>query len=71
MSCLDVLVRIQLLLIAFFSVQNGILISFARMQNVSYDPAKDTITLQPGVRWEDAIAAVESHGVAPLGGRLG
>ena len=53
------------------SVQGGILISFSNMKNVTYNAAKDTITLQPGVRWQDAIAAVEHYGVAPLGGRVG
>jgi FAD/FMN-containing dehydrogenase len=53
------------------SVQNGILISFSKMQSVTYSPATDTITLQPGMRWVDAIAAVETYGVAPLGGRVG
>jgi FAD/FMN-containing dehydrogenase len=51
-------------------VQDGILISFSNMRSVTYNPATDTITLQPGVRWVDAIAAVESYGVAPLGGRV-
>jgi FAD/FMN-containing dehydrogenase len=53
------------------SVQGGVLISFANMQNVSYDLEKDTIMLQPGVRWKDAISALEPYGVAPLGGRVG
>ena len=41
------------------------------MANVSYDPVRDTINLQPGVRWGEAIARLEPLGVAPLGGRLG
>jgi FAD/FMN-containing dehydrogenase len=41
------------------------------MKNVTYNSDSDTITLQPGVLWEDAIAAAEPYGVAPLGGRVG
>jgi hypothetical protein len=55
----------------YLSVQDGVLISFANMQNVTYDAEKDTIRLQPGVLWKDAIAALEPYGVAPLGGRVG
>lgn len=49
---------------------DGILISFAHMRGVSYDAAKDTITLQPGVRWGEALTDLEPLGVAPMGGRL-
>lgn len=41
------------------------------MKNISYDPTKDTITLQPGIHWDEALASVESQGVAPSGGRVG
>jgi hypothetical protein len=34
------------------------------MQNVTYNSDMDTITLQPDVLWEDAIAAVEPYSVA-------
>lgn len=53
------------------SVRDGILISFSEMKDVTYNPQNDSITFQPGVSWEDAIAAVEPHGVAPLGRRVG
>ncbi|KAH6901569.1 hypothetical protein BKA70DRAFT_1196861 [Coprinopsis sp. MPI-PUGE-AT-0042] len=49
---------------------DGILISFAHMRGVSYDSAKDTITLQPGIRWGEALTELEPLGVAPMGGRL-
>lgn len=39
------------------------------MRNVSYNHATDTITLQPGIHWGGALAAVEPYGVAVLGGR--
>jgi len=49
---------------------DGILISFSAMAAISYSPTKDTITLQPGVRWGDAVTQMEPFGVAPMGGRL-
>ncbi|KAJ7628455.1 hypothetical protein FB45DRAFT_918330 [Roridomyces roridus] len=53
------------------TVQDGVLIVFSEMKIASYDPVRDSITLEPGIRWVDAIAAVEAFGVAPAGGRLG
>ncbi|KAJ7310616.1 hypothetical protein DFH08DRAFT_1046344 [Mycena albidolilacea] len=53
------------------TVQDGVLILFTHMKNVSYDPKTDSITLQPGVHWQEAIAALEPFGVAPVGGRVG
>ncbi|KAF5343059.1 hypothetical protein D9758_011139 [Tetrapyrgos nigripes] len=52
------------------NVNGGILISFERMDQVSYDPQRDTITIQPGVRWGPAAVALEPQGVAPVGGRV-
>ena len=52
-------------------VQNGILFFFSQMKNVSYDSTKDTITLQPGVHWGEALTQLEPLGVAPMGGRFG
>jgi len=53
------------------TVQDGVLIIFSNMRNVSYDPAKDSIILEPGVHWHDAVTALEPFGVAPVGGRVG
>ncbi|KAF8800052.1 FAD-binding domain-containing protein [Phlegmacium glaucopus] len=53
------------------TVQNGVLFLFSEMKNVTYDATKDTITLQPGVHWDEALAELEPLGVAPIGGRLG
>ncbi|KAJ7652381.1 FAD-binding domain-containing protein, partial [Mycena polygramma] len=50
-------------------INEGILISFAHMSNVSYNSTTDTVTVQPGVHWGDAMAAVESHGVSVIGAR--
>ncbi|KAF8180623.1 hypothetical protein BJ912DRAFT_980935 [Pholiota molesta] len=53
------------------SVPDGILFFFSHMQNVTYDPIGDTITLEPGIHWGDALTQLSPFGVAPLGGRLG
>ncbi|KDR71083.1 hypothetical protein GALMADRAFT_229731 [Galerina marginata CBS 339.88] len=52
------------------TVQDGILLVFSHMKNISYDASKDTITIQPGIHWDEALAALEPLGVAPLGGRM-
>ncbi|KAF6743461.1 hypothetical protein DFP72DRAFT_827819 [Ephemerocybe angulata] len=53
------------------SVDGGIVISFMNMRSVSYDPVRDVVTLQPGIRWGEALQELEPFGVAVLGGRLG
>ncbi|KAJ7772967.1 hypothetical protein DFH07DRAFT_733429, partial [Mycena maculata] len=53
------------------SISTGVLISFSKMQNVSYDDVSDTVTVQPGVHWADAIEYLQSYGVSVLGGRVG
>ncbi|KAF8960802.1 hypothetical protein BDZ97DRAFT_1921875 [Flammula alnicola] len=53
------------------TVQNGILFFFSHMNNVTFDPVSDTITLEPGIHWGDALTQLQPLGVAPLGGRLG
>ena len=55
----------------FTRVQDGVLFFFSRMKNVTYDATKDTITLQPGVHWGEALTELEPLGVAPMGGRFG
>ncbi|PFH49719.1 hypothetical protein AMATHDRAFT_147056 [Amanita thiersii Skay4041] len=51
-------------------VQDGVLIMFTHMNNATYSSETDTITLQPGLTWEEATTAVEPFGVAPLGARV-
>ncbi|KAF4609548.1 hypothetical protein D9613_012318 [Agrocybe pediades] len=53
------------------TVQDGILFFFSHMKNVSYNATSDTITLQPGIHWGEALTQLQPLGVAPLGGRLG
>ncbi|KAJ6531140.1 hypothetical protein B0H19DRAFT_1190558 [Mycena capillaripes] len=56
-------------MVGYNSISNGVLISFALMQNVSYDAKADTVTVQPGVHWGNAVNYLQSYGVAVLGGR--
>ncbi|PFH46741.1 hypothetical protein AMATHDRAFT_69208 [Amanita thiersii Skay4041] len=51
-------------------VKDGVLIMFSHMKNASYNTATETVTLQPGLLWEDAILATEKYGIAPVGGRV-
>ncbi|KAJ7765664.1 hypothetical protein B0H16DRAFT_1794651 [Mycena metata] len=53
------------------TVQDGVLIIFSQMKNASYDSVSDTITLEPGIHWQEAVAVLEPFGVAPVGGRVG
>ncbi|KAF8574997.1 FAD-binding domain-containing protein [Ramaria rubella] len=53
------------------NVQDGVLIDFSHMNTTFYDVAKDTITLEPGVHWDDAVSILQAQGVAPVGGRQG
>ncbi|KAJ6463919.1 hypothetical protein C8R45DRAFT_1024606 [Mycena sanguinolenta] len=55
----------------FNTVQDGVLIIFSNMRNASYDSVKDSIILEPGIHWEEAVTALEPFGVAPVGGRVG
>ncbi|KAJ7051086.1 hypothetical protein C8F01DRAFT_1222237 [Mycena amicta] len=50
------------------TVQDGVLIIFSNMQNVSYNATKDSITLEPGIHWGDAVTQLSRFGVAPVGG---
>ncbi|KAJ7151916.1 hypothetical protein C8R43DRAFT_1067457 [Mycena crocata] len=56
-------------MVGWNSISDGVLISFARMTNVSYSAVTDTVTVAPGVHWGDAIAAIEPYGVTVIGGR--
>ncbi|KAJ7812728.1 hypothetical protein B0H14DRAFT_2377419 [Mycena olivaceomarginata] len=56
-------------MVGWNSISDSILISFAHMSNTSYNPLTDTVTVQPGVHWGDAIAAIEPYGVSVVGGR--
>ncbi|KAJ7051099.1 hypothetical protein C8F01DRAFT_1212818 [Mycena amicta] len=50
------------------TVQDGVLIIFSNMQNVSYNATQDSITFEPGVHWGNATAQMSPFGVAPVGG---
>ena len=40
------------------------------MKAVFYDSERNTITFEPGVTWADAVAGLESEGVAAVGARF-
>lgn len=50
------------------SVEGGVLVSTARMQDVAVDPVRRTATVAAGVRWSDVLPATAPHGLAPLSG---
>ncbi|KAJ7590537.1 FAD-binding domain-containing protein [Mycena floridula] len=52
------------------NLNSGVLILFTNMKDVSYDPIRDTVTLQPGSTWGEVISALEPLGVAVMGGRV-
>lgn len=58
-------------LTGFRSVQDGVLIFFGNMSNITYDAIRNRATIEPGVRWGDALEYLEQYGVAAMGGRLG
>ncbi|PFH49716.1 hypothetical protein AMATHDRAFT_4649 [Amanita thiersii Skay4041] len=51
-------------------VPDGVLITFTHMKNATYKADTDTISLEPGLQWEEAVLAVEAEGVAPVGSRV-
>ncbi|KAJ6480860.1 hypothetical protein C8R45DRAFT_831644 [Mycena sanguinolenta] len=44
---------------------------FAHMKNISYDSEQESVTLQPGLRWNETLTYLEPFGVAVSGGRVG
>ncbi|KAJ6622881.1 FAD-binding domain-containing protein [Mycena sp. CBHHK59/15] len=58
-------------MVGYNSISAGVLISFEQMTNVSYDASSDTVTVQPGVHWADAMTYLEPYGISVLGGRAG
>ncbi|KAH8925738.1 FAD-binding domain-containing protein [Atractiella rhizophila] len=53
------------------NVDDGVLIHFEDMNSFSYNAEADSVTLQPGVRWGDALKGLQQYNVAVAGGRLG
>jgi FAD/FMN-containing dehydrogenase len=42
----------------------------SRFSDIEYNEAEQTATLGAGLIWDDVYAALESHGVVALGGRV-
>jgi FAD/FMN-containing dehydrogenase len=53
---------------ANFPVEQGLLISTARMTDVRVDPEERTATIAAGAKWRDVLAASAPHGLVPLTG---
>jgi len=39
------------------------------MKNFSYDAKRDSITIEPGVLWNEVYDGLQAQGVSPVGGR--
>jgi hypothetical protein len=53
------------------TVGDGVLISLSEMVGATYDSEKKVAYVKPGGEWNDVISALDKHGVAIVGGRLG
>lgn len=53
------------------SVQDGVLISTKDLTGTTYDADKQLAYVKPGGEWNDVLKALDPHGVAVVGGRLG
>ncbi|SPJ84157.1 related to 6-hydroxy-d-nicotine oxidase [Fusarium torulosum] len=53
------------------TVRDGVLISLSEMVGATYDSDKKVAYVKPGGEWNDVISALDKHGVAIVGGRLG
>ncbi|KAF9519061.1 hypothetical protein BS47DRAFT_1337625 [Hydnum rufescens UP504] len=52
------------------TINNGVLIDFSQMKAFSYDPVRDSISIEPGVLLGEVSDGLQSQGVAPVGGRV-
>nr|WSY52737.1 FAD-binding oxidoreductase [Streptomyces sp. NBC_00886] len=53
---------------ANFPIESGLLISTARMTDVTVDPVERTATVAAGAKWRDVLQATAPHGLAALTG---
>ncbi|KIM77618.1 hypothetical protein PILCRDRAFT_615179 [Piloderma croceum F 1598] len=51
------------------TIQDGVLIDFSLMKSFSYDAEQDSISIEPGVLWNEVYDGLQSQGVSPVGGR--
>ncbi|PSN71719.1 FAD-binding domain-containing protein [Corynespora cassiicola Philippines] len=52
------------------NIDNGVLISLANFKTTAVDSSSGTISIGAGERWGDVYSALESHGLAVVGGRV-
>lgn len=55
----------------YASTKGGALISTKKMNEVTIDKARGTVTVGPGNRWDDVFKKLEGTGLAVVGGRMG
>jgi FAD/FMN-containing dehydrogenase len=52
------------------SIQDGILIDLSRLHRVEVSPDKKSVTIEPGAKWGDVYAKLDSMGISVPGGRI-
>ncbi len=52
------------------SAQDGVLILFSYMKNITYNAERNSVIFEPGPTWEEIINAAQVYGVAAVGGRV-
>jgi len=57
--------------VGWSSTDGGVLISFSKLANTTYNAETQTADIGPGSRWSEAISALEPYNVAVVGGRIG
>lgn len=53
------------------TAHEGVLIAMRDVSGTTYDAEKGVAYVRPGGEWNDVISALDPHGVAVVGGRLG
>ncbi|KAI0156880.1 putative FAD-binding oxidoreductase [Xylariaceae sp. FL1272] len=52
------------------SIENGVLISLDNLDEISYDPGTELITLGPGARWDPVYDELDKYNRSMVGGRV-
>lgn len=53
------------------SVSGGVLIDFSQMNKFEYSKERESVMVEPGLRWGEIYDLAEPFGVSPMGGRVG
>lgn len=52
------------------TIEEGVLIDFSKMKNISYNPHTASLTLEPGALWGEVYDYADQYGVTAVGGRV-